>query len=105
MEQVEEIQRPRQREQNVNERARIEAHRVPLREKRQAGEVVRIPKWNLPGAITLADVVRERVTEAGGKVTDFKGGSNFIFGGEMIATNPHVADEFLKVVKQKFNEA
>lgn len=45
------------------------------------------------------------VKEAGGKVTDFKGGSNFIFGGEMIATNPHVADEFLKVVKQKFNEA
>jgi myo-inositol-1(or 4)-monophosphatase len=43
------------------------------------------------------------VTEAGGNVSDFIGQDNFIFGKEMIATNKLVYNEFLKLVKSKFN--
>jgi myo-inositol-1(or 4)-monophosphatase len=43
------------------------------------------------------------VKEAGGTVTDFSGGKNFLFGKEMIATNPLIANEFLKVVKERFH--
>jgi myo-inositol-1(or 4)-monophosphatase len=43
------------------------------------------------------------VKEAGGKVTDFSGGNNFIFGEEMIAANAHVADELLDVIRTKFD--
>ncbi len=43
------------------------------------------------------------VEEAGGKVCDFKGGDDFLFGKEIITTNPGIFDEFLSVVKEKFN--
>jgi myo-inositol-1(or 4)-monophosphatase len=39
--------------------------------------------------------------QAGGKVCDFKGGNNFIFGKELVATNGLIHKEFLEVV-QKF---
>jgi myo-inositol-1(or 4)-monophosphatase len=42
------------------------------------------------------------VKEAGGTVTDFNGGEDYIFGAEMIATNGFIADEFLGVVKEIF---
>jgi myo-inositol-1(or 4)-monophosphatase len=40
------------------------------------------------------------VQQAGGKVSDFKGGTNYIFGKEIIATNHHIYNEFLQVVKE-----
>ncbi|NVJ87136.1 MAG: inositol monophosphatase [Algoriphagus sp.] len=36
------------------------------------------------------------VKEAGGKVTDFAGESNYIFGRQIVATNSRIHDEFLK---------
>lgn len=39
------------------------------------------------------------VQQAGGKVTDFKGGNNFIFGKELVAGNAACFDEFLKMLK------
>lgn len=40
------------------------------------------------------------VEKAGGKVSDFSGGENYIFGKEIIATNSLVFDEFLSVLKE-----
>ncbi len=42
------------------------------------------------------------VKQAGGRVTDFKGGNSFIFGREIIATNKSIHNEFLKVVERFF---
>ncbi len=39
------------------------------------------------------------VKQAGGKVCDFSGTDNYIFGKEIIATNNKVFDEFLNIVK------
>ena len=41
------------------------------------------------------------VQQAGGKVSDFSGEGNFVFGKEIIASNPSVFGEFLAVVKDK----
>jgi len=38
------------------------------------------------------------VERAGGKVCDFKGGNNYIFGGEIVATNAHIHQEFTGVI-------
>jgi myo-inositol-1(or 4)-monophosphatase len=43
------------------------------------------------------------VKQAGGKVTDFKGGNNYIFGKEVIASNYAVHDDFKKVIDKFFN--
>lgn len=43
------------------------------------------------------------VQMAGGKVTDFQGGENYIFGGELIATNSLIADEFVSTTQHIFN--
>ena len=43
------------------------------------------------------------VEEAGGKVCDFNGGDNFLFGKEIITTNKGIYEEFLEVVKEKFS--
>lgn len=43
------------------------------------------------------------VQQAGGKVSDFKGGNNYIFGKEIIACNNSVFDEFLEAVKSRMN--
>ena len=51
--------------------------------------------WDVAGGALI-------VKEAGGIVTDFSGGDNFIFGEEMIATNSLITKEFLEVVKEKF---
>ena len=45
------------------------------------------------------------VQEAGGKVCDFTGNDNYIFGKEIIATNADVYDEFLGVVKECYESA
>lgn len=44
------------------------------------------------------------VQEAGGKVSDFKGDDDFLFGKEIIACNAGMFEEFLNVVKEKFLE-
>ncbi|MBK9731449.1 MAG: inositol monophosphatase [Chitinophagaceae bacterium] len=47
--------------------------------------------WDVAGGALI-------VMEAGGKVTDFSGGENYLFGKEMIATNRNVYAEFLDCV-------
>jgi myo-inositol-1(or 4)-monophosphatase len=42
------------------------------------------------------------VKQAGGMVTDFAGGNNFLFGGELVASNSTMGPEFLKVAKEAF---
>jgi myo-inositol-1(or 4)-monophosphatase len=42
------------------------------------------------------------VQQAGGKVTDFKGENNYIFGGELIAGNTKMFDEFLLKTMDSF---
>ncbi len=44
------------------------------------------------------------VKEAGGKLSDFQGGENYIFGKEMIAASPFVFDKTLEVVKTAFTK-
>lgn len=39
------------------------------------------------------------VQEAGGAVTDFSGGNNFVFGREIIASNGRIQDEFSKEIQ------
>ncbi len=39
--------------------------------------------------------------QAGGKTSDYKGGKDFLFGGEMVASNGNVHDEMVKAM-QKF---
>ncbi len=39
------------------------------------------------------------VENAGGRVSDFGGGKDYLFGREMIATNGMISDEFLKLFK------
>jgi len=36
-------------------------------------------------------------------VTDFSGGENYIFGEEIIASNVPVHQDFLAVIREKFN--
>ncbi len=42
------------------------------------------------------------VQAAGGKVCDFSGGDNFLWGREIVASQPQVYDEFLELVKGYF---
>ena len=42
------------------------------------------------------------VEEAGGRVTDFEGKQDYLFGGELIATNAKICDEFLLQAKSAF---
>ena len=40
------------------------------------------------------------IQEAGGKIADFQGGNNWLFGREIIASNDLIFEEFVKVVKK-----
>jgi myo-inositol-1(or 4)-monophosphatase len=42
------------------------------------------------------------VQQAGGKVTDFSGGNNFLFGGELCASNANIHTEMLNVIRDKW---
>ncbi len=44
------------------------------------------------------------VKQAGGIVTDFKGGNDYIFGREIIAANPHIAAPILKHLQKYFKK-
>ncbi len=43
------------------------------------------------------------VQQAGGRVTDFSGGNDYLFGKEMIATNGYIHEEFTKIVSNHMN--
>ncbi|MEI7597257.1 MAG: inositol monophosphatase family protein [Bacteroidota bacterium] len=43
------------------------------------------------------------VQQAGGKISDFKGGDNWLFGQEMVACNSKMYDEFMESIKLHFN--
>ncbi|HAQ20348.1 MAG TPA: inositol monophosphatase [Prolixibacteraceae bacterium] len=49
--------------------------------------------WDVAAGIIL-------VKQAGGKVCDFTGGENYLFGGEMIACNANYFDEFYSIVNK-----
>jgi len=51
--------------------------------------------WDVAAGIIL-------VKEAGGKVGDFRGGNNFLFGKEMIASNPFIFQEIVTVIEEAF---
>jgi myo-inositol-1(or 4)-monophosphatase len=40
------------------------------------------------------------VQQAGGKVCDFNGGDNWLFGGEMVAASENFFDEFYGIIHQ-----
>ncbi len=42
------------------------------------------------------------VQQAGGKVTDFSGGDNFLFGGELCSSNTHIHAEMLNVIQNNW---
>lgn len=48
--------------------------------------------WDIAAGIII-------LTEAGGKVSDFSGGENYLFGEEIIASNKNVFEEFREVVQ------
>ena len=43
------------------------------------------------------------VQQAGGKISDFKGKNNYLFGEEIIATNNNIYDDFLNIVDSIMN--
>ncbi len=51
--------------------------------------------WDVAGGIVL-------VKEAGGTISDFSGGTNFLFGKEILSSNSGVHEEFLGVIREKF---
>ncbi len=42
------------------------------------------------------------IRQAGGKVSDFEGGNNFLFNGEMVASNEAYYNEFFEIVNKHF---
>jgi myo-inositol-1(or 4)-monophosphatase len=50
--------------------------------------------WDIAAGIII-------IEEAGGKVSDFSGGDNALFGKELISTNSKIFEEFLEVVKSR----
>ena len=53
--------------------------------------------WDVAAGVFL-------VQQAGGKVCDFKGGSDYIFGKDLIADNGHISEEFLRAVQTYFEK-
>lgn len=51
--------------------------------------------WDVAAGVLL-------VEKAGGTVSDFSGGSNFIFGGEMAASNRNMSEEFGGIMRKYF---
>ncbi len=39
------------------------------------------------------------IEQAGGKIADFQGGQNWLYGREIIASNPYIFDDFVKTVR------
>ena len=56
----------------------------------------RLNPWDVAGGAVL-------VREAGGIVTDFRGHDHFLFGGEIIAASPTIADAMLQPIRKAFH--
>ena len=63
MQEAKKTQRPFERQREINQRWRIQWHRVPLREERNAAVVVRIPERNFTAPEALALEMREWIRE------------------------------------------
>ena len=48
--------------------------------------------WDVAGGAFI-------IQQAGGRLSDFSGGDNYIFGKELVATNKNIFDEFLETVQ------
>ncbi|MBI2268734.1 MAG: inositol monophosphatase [Bacteroidetes bacterium] len=53
--------------------------------------------WDVAGGAFI-------VQQAGGKITDFGGGDNYIFGRELIACTPGIHNEFINSLQQYFKK-
>jgi len=53
--------------------------------------------WDVAGGAFI-------LQQAGGRLSDFSGGNNYIFGKELVASNKQIFDEFLKTVQQFLNK-
>jgi len=51
--------------------------------------------WDVAGGAFI-------VEKAGGKVSDFRGGDNYLFGKEIIATNQHIYSVLHKIIEESF---
>ena len=51
--------------------------------------------WDVAGGAFI-------IREAGGTVTDFQGGEDYLYGGEIVAANPMVSKEMLEAIKGAF---
>ncbi len=51
--------------------------------------------WDVAGGAFI-------LQKAGGKVSDFKGGDNYLFGKEIIATNQHIYSIFHEIIEETF---
>lgn len=52
--------------------------------------------WDVAGGTYI-------IKQAGGKVTDFKGGNDFIFGKTIVAANPKIYEPFYNIIHKNFN--
>jgi len=52
--------------------------------------------WDVAAGIII-------VKQAGGMVSDFKGGNNYLFGKEIIATNKHIFNDFFNIVNKEMS--
>lgn len=50
--------------------------------------------WDVAAGIII-------LKQAGGRISDFGGGENYLFGGELIAANANYFDEFFRIVSEK----
>lgn len=56
-----------------------------------------LQSWDVAAATCI-------IQEAGGKVCDFSGGDDYVFGKTIVATNEKVFDEFMKLIQLCFNQ-
>ena len=53
---------------------------------------MKLSAWDVAAGAFIAQ-------KAGALVTDYAGGGNFLFGGEIVAANPSIHGEFLKIIQ------
>ena len=54
---------------------------------------MRLKPWDVAAGVLL-------VREAGGRVTDFEGGPDCVFGDSIVASNSHIHDQMLRVIRE-----
>ncbi|HNQ67531.1 MAG TPA: inositol monophosphatase family protein [Bacteroidales bacterium] len=59
-------------------------------------------EYNLKSYDVAAGIIL--VNEAGGKICDFRGGNDYLFGKEIVASNAGIFSEFSSVVKKYMND-